>query len=554
MDIRKASIVFIIAFLAIIYVVPISQAAVEIGRGRGIQVGDILVDLLYTPLKRANQMHDASARTSSLLDTLASMEVPALDSVDTASAGKRSAYFESAARLADDALVAAGELHRAAGAINRHVALDTAKVELLAIDSLQADINAVLSSMQSEQEEPGRIAGAVARASAVAKTYPKRTAVTVPILATQNVLNILWNDKYVRAYEKEMENTSVAALGVRPVMQFMRYALLQNLGEKAIMGEQNWFYFMPDVQYLSRPYITEKRNYRDPLSNVLDPDLLAADEKPLDKIVAFKEQLAKFGVEMLVVIVPGKPSIYPELCNAGMKAGQSGAFSHSLRFMAELRQRGVECVDLFTPFAQERLRDTEAGDSLYLEKDTHWRGRGVLVAARTVAERVKQYPWYTTGTVEYAVDTVEVDREGDVGVMSTLPAFKIRELGMRFPLEKTTCYQVYKVARDETGTEIERTLYRDELRASKVLILGDSFSRIYQTDEPRAAGWIANLARELGQPVASVVSDGGASTLVREKLARKPDVLKGKKLVIWEFVERDIRFGAEGWKDIAIEM
>ena len=26
-----------------------------------------------------------------------------------------------------------------------------------------------------------------------------------------------------------------------------------------------------------------------------------------------------------------------------------------------------------------------------------------------------------------------------------------------------------------------------------------------------------------------------------------------KKLVIWEFVERDLRFGAEGWKDVGLE-
>jgi hypothetical protein len=31
-------------------------------------------------------------------------------------------------------------------------------------------------------------------------------------------------------------------------------------------------------------------------------------------------------------------------------------------------------------------------------------------------------------------------------------------------------------------------------------------------------------------------------------------MLKGKKLVVWEFVERDIRFGAEGWKDIELKM
>jgi hypothetical protein len=93
--------------------------------------------------------------------------------------------------------------------------------------------------------------------------------------------------------------------------------------------------------------------------------------------------------------------------------------------------------------------------------------------------------------------------------------------------------------------------YRDDAR-SPVLVIGDSFLRIYQTDEPKSAGFIAHLARTLKQPVASVVNDGGASTLVRQELVRRPQLLLGKKVVIWEFVERDIRFGTEGWKKIPL--
>jgi hypothetical protein len=93
--------------------------------------------------------------------------------------------------------------------------------------------------------------------------------------------------------------------------------------------------------------------------------------------------------------------------------------------------------------------------------------------------------------------------------------------------------------------------YRDD-PTSPVLVLGDSFLRIYQTDAPTSAGFIAHLARELRHPVASVVNDGGASTLVRQELARRPQLLAGKKVVIWEFVERDIRFGTEGWKRVPL--
>ena len=71
-------------------------------------------------------------------------------------------------------------------------------------------------------------------------------------------------------------------------------------------------------------------------------------------------------------------------------------------------------------------------------------------------------------------------------------------------------------------------------------------------DEPGSAGLIAHLARLLDQPLASIVNDGGASTLVRQELARKPELLDGKTLVIWEFIERDIRFGLQGWQHVPL--
>ena len=66
------------------------------------------------------------------------------------------------------------------------------------------------------------------------------------------------------------------------------------------------------------------------------------------------------------------------------------------------------------------------------------------------------------------------------------------------------------------------------------------------------AGFIEHLACELGLPLTSVVNDGGASTLVRQELSRKPALLRNKKLVVWEFVERDIRFGTEGWQQVQL--
>ena len=90
------------------------------------------------------------------------------------------------------------------------------------------------------------------------------------------------------------------------------------------------------------------------------------------------------------------------------------------------------------------------------------------------------------------------------------------------------------------------------IRNASVLVLGDSFLRIFERDEPGSGGFVAHLACYLGSGLSSIINDGGASTLVRQQLARKPALLEGKRVVVWEFVERDIRFGTEGWQVIPL--
>ena len=48
-----------------------------------------------------------------------------------------------------------------------------------------------------------------------------------------------------------------------------------------------------------------------------------------------------------------------------------------------------------------------------------------------------------------------------------------------------------------------------------LLVLGDSFMRMYQTDDPTAAGFISHLARALRLPLTSIVNDGGALVCLR---------------------------------------
>jgi hypothetical protein len=155
-----------------------------------------------------------------------------------------------------------------------------------------------------------------------------------------------------------------------------------------------------------------------------------------------------------------------------------------------------------------------------------------------VARRLAASGWVSPGRTEYQQRVAPVQRLGDL--LRMLQSALIEKSSVA---ETVPCVQVL-------GDEATQP-YRDQAD-SEVLVLGDSFLRIYQQDEPGAAGFIAHLARELSQPLTSLVSDGGASTLVRQELYRRPGLLKNKRVVVWEFVERDIRLGTEGWQQVPL--
>ncbi len=281
-------------------------------------------------------------------------------------------------------------------------------------------------------------------------------------------------------------------------------------------------------------------------------------DNPLEAVTKFRDQLKAKGVELLVVVVPGKPSIYPER----LTGVQSDSYTagHGKKMLDTLASLGFNTVDLYSPLWAAKSDDSKLG-ALYLNDDTHWTPRGAELAAEVIAKKVQQMGEagldLGAANMDYVTADSLADRMGDIGEMSGLNkhnVFKTQQVTGHVVSQQTITERIVprqdSTAVDSVVYDTTRVPFKDDFRKAKILILGDSFSRIYQTDAPVNAGWIAHFAKNMNRPVASIVSDGGASTLVREKLARKAGVLKGKKLLIWEFVERDLRFGAEGWKDV----
>jgi len=517
--------------------VPVLQVLHEKMSGERVQALDMVEDTFVTP---ARKMVQVSNDLQKILSSCSKIEATGKDT------GEETDLYGTAEELLSDAEAARAHFLEC----NRHIT-DSLRGEKDDFDSLLVIIRTLRNAVDDEDNQ-----ALLAAVNACSAHASKLRAMVAPCGIGPSIRRVfnafftttVFNNHYIRAYEKELEDRSVVAQTVRPLMQFMRYTLLADVGEKAIRGNDRWLFYRPDVEYCYRPSVF---NWR---SQVTDYNDMPLTENPLLAITDFRDQLALRNIDLLVVVVPGKPSIYPDkLCGSlGDKAGTG--VSPTGQFLDSLHAHGIETVDLFGPFRKERNNDEVAGEKMYLSTDTHWKYRGLRCAAEMVAGRIRAYNWYGAHhvTEEYLLDTVVTNREGDIGVMTDLPNNKFERLRIPFALEPTRCCKVYTSVRDSNGTLRRGSLYRDDYKNSRILLLGDSFSRIYQTDAPGSAGFVAHLAASISEPMASLVSDGGASTLVREKLVRNSGLLKNKRLVVWEFVERDIRFGAFGWKKVQL--
>lgn len=527
---KKLYIAFIVVF-AVLLLLPFTVQTVADLRGEKRFVSlDIFKDVVYTPFKRESKMAESAAKLND-------------------------AWFAARESIAGGAEVgeslegvvsALSDLESVALSVNSYAELDTAEADyklLKLADTLVAALEdepetfkSVDSTLKAVVAEFGHFS--VWRALCGIKHYG------------------VWTSRYLRAFENKVEDENALVLAFRPKYQLAVWNVFNDPGEKVVLGANcqdesgcagrpgRWLFYRQDVEFLVQPSPLDVRS--------------AKLDNPVQAILKFRDQLKAKGVELLVVVVPGKPSIYPERLTGvdGLKlAGHGKAILDSLAIL------GLNTVDLYTPLLAAKADDANQG-ALYLDDDTHWTPRGAELAAGEIAKKVNamvEAGLINIGepSMDYVVSDSLADRMGDIGEMSGLNKFNV------FKVQQVTGHVIYQQEISERTEapadslsdstvvrDTVKTPFKDDFRKSKILILGDSFSRIYQTDAPVNAGWIAHFAKNISRPVSSIVSDGGASTLVREKLARKAGVLKGRKLLIWEFVERDLRFGAEGWKTI----
>ena len=323
----------------------------------------------------------------------------------------------------------------------------------------------------------------------------------------------------LRAGEHALEAANVTARALRPWLQVGEYFGLREAGEKGIIGRDGWLFYQPGVSFL-----TQRAK--------------PGDSTPAEAVAAiqdFRDQLAARGIHLVLLPVPDKECVYPDKlsCLASPPARVIG--SDTRDFLAQCEHSGLDVVDLFAVYRKARA---QSAMELYLAQDSHWSPAGMELAAEAVAGRILASGELARGFVNFDLQPTPIQRLGDIVRMLRSPSIE-----SHVAPEPITAEQVIR----HTNT----AAYTDD-PTSPVLVLGDSFLRIYEQDDPGHAGFIAHLARALGRPLTSIVNDGGASTLVRQELFRRASLLAGKTFVVWEFVERDLRLGTEGWQHVPL--
>src|SRR5579872_944262 len=327
-------------------------------------------------------------------------------------------------------------------------------------------------------------------------------------------------------YENDLARQSVARQLVQPRLQLALSAALGCGNSDVILGRDGWLFYRPGLAFLTGPGLVDGDRL-----TLRKKELGDAGEKnpcpdPRPAIVAFHEACRQAGVHLVVVPVPDKALLQPAELTARLAFTTPTAAPTNRGypgFVADLRAAGVDVFDPTPP----QLIPGEA--PRFLRQDTHWTPEWMESVAQDLAGHLKNHvPLPPAAAGRFGAQETSISRVGDLVDMLQLPA------GQRqYPPQTVRIHRVLAAG----GSAWQPRPDAD------VLLLGDSFSNIYCAGDMGwgdAAGFPAQVARFLNRDVDVIARNGSGATLTRRELARRPDPLGGKRIVIWEFAVRDL--------------
>jgi acetyltransferase AlgX (SGNH hydrolase-like protein) len=99
-----------------------------------------------------------------------------------------------------------------------------------------------------------------------------------------------------------------------------------------------------------------------------------------------RSELRRGGLELVVVIVPGKYRVYRPFLVEPMPTPAAAADDYTDRVQVELRRAGIPVIDLTPALSAAAARDLRTRLYLYWRDDIHWNARGTEVAAAAIRD------------------------------------------------------------------------------------------------------------------------------------------------------------------------
>lgn len=333
----------------------------------------------------------------------------------------------------------------------------------------------------------------------------------------------------MHAFEDGLADSRAATL-LRPPAQLFMTRWLGTGNELAYIGRDGWLFYRPDVDYVTNVGFLDPAARHRRITGTSEWDTPPQTD-PRAAIVEFRRQLAARGITLIVVPTPVKPAVHPE--RLARRSGvhppvRNRSYAH---FVDDLRREGVLVFDPIDAIV-ETLRMTSAPQ--YLATDSHWRPETMEIVAERLAEFVRMNVELPPTPASYQTQGAEIQNRGDIGEMLDLPGDQ-----SIYPAETVAVRRVV----DGSGAPWRPSPDAD------VLLLGDSFSNIYSLGSMgwgTSAGLAEHLSYALQRPLDRIVQNDEGAYATRGMLHRTPQRLDGKRVVIYQFAERELAFG--DWK------
>ena len=331
-------------------------------------------------------------------------------------------------------------------------------------------------------------------------------------------------NEHLKSFEKNLETALFAETPRKLTQSTLSLSPLKEGNRNVRIGKDGWLFLDDAIESLTGqgPFPFQKDG-----------------NSPVYAIKRFADQLDNFGARLILVSIPSKAMIYPEKINHNIK----GPISHpdAQRLVSELNSLpNLDVLDL-----TRSLFNLKKDKKVFLKQDTHWTPEAMEEAAKIIANHIK--------SMDINIDKVNLNpKQKEVRKAYGDLVEKINIWDGAFNQESVIAKPIKGNTRD---------------RNSEIILLGDSFTNIYSSNE--GLGWGNNaglpehIASNVGTPIDVISINGGGATEVRKKLAQRrgsSEDMKNKKVVIWAITCRDLFLSQEqcidrniSWENVSFD-